>query len=101
MTFRGKPKEEGVQVEDLDIRDDLEKIQPDPINVKATISSENVSDIPELQRGACTGTLITSDSTTTAPPPTTTTITGLDLGNKSKFQGCQVQNNSLGHVQYT
>ena len=111
LTFRGKPKEEGVQVEDFDIRDDLEKIQPDPINVKATISAEDVSDIPELQRGACTGTLITSDSTTTAPPPTTTTttpttpttttITGLDLGKKSKFQGCQVQNISLGHVQYT
>jgi len=58
LTFRGKPKQEGVQVDDFDIRSDLEKIQPDPIDIKSTISPENVTNIPELLRGACTGTLI-------------------------------------------
>lgn len=64
LTFRGKPKQEGVQVDDFDIRSDLEKIQPDPIDIKSTISPENVSDIPELLRGACTGTLIAASNTT-------------------------------------
>eukprot|EP00090_Calanus_glacialis_P021682 TRINITY_DN33458_c0_g1_i1.p1 TRINITY_DN33458_c0_g1~~TRINITY_DN33458_c0_g1_i1.p1 ORF type:complete len:428 (+),score=79.42 TRINITY_DN33458_c0_g1_i1:15-1298(+) len=65
LTFRGKPKQEGVQVDDFDIRSDLEKIQPDPIDIKSLISPENVSDIPELLRGACTGTLIAASNTTT------------------------------------
>ena len=65
LTFRGKPKQEGVQVDDFDIRSDLEKIQPDPIDIKSTISPENLSNIPELLRGACTGTLIAASSTTT------------------------------------
>ena len=30
LTFRGKPKEEGVEVDDFDIRDDLETNQPRP-----------------------------------------------------------------------
>ena len=65
LTFRGKPKQEGVQVDDFDIRSDLEKIQPDPIDIKTRISLENVSDISELLRGACTGTLIAASNTTT------------------------------------
>ena len=67
LTFRGKPKVEGNQVDDGDIRSDLEKIQPNPINLKATISPEKVTDIPELPRGACTGTLIAATSTTIPP----------------------------------
>jgi len=59
LTFRGKPKQEGVQVDDDDIRADLEKIQPDPIDIKAIISPENVTDIPKLLQGACRGILIT------------------------------------------
>ena len=58
LTFRGKPKQEGVQVEDLDIRADLEKIQPAPVNVKAWISAEEVTNVPQPPRGSCTGTLI-------------------------------------------
>jgi len=58
LTFRGKAKEEGVQVEDDVIRAELEKIQPEPVDIKATISPEAVSGIPELLRGACNGTLL-------------------------------------------
>jgi len=67
LTFRGKPKVEGNQVDDFDIRSDLEKIQPNPIDIKATICPEKVTNIPELQRGSCKGTLIAASSTTTAP----------------------------------
>merc|ERR1719500_278701 len=58
LTFRGKPKQEGVQVEDLDIAADLEKIQPDPVDIRGLISPEEVTEIPELPRGVCQGTLI-------------------------------------------
>jgi len=58
LTYRGKAKQEGVQTEDDDIRADLEKIQPSPINITGTISPEKVTNIPELLRGACTGKLI-------------------------------------------
>ena len=58
LTFRGKGKQEGVQVDDFDIRDDLEKIQPAPIDIKGTISPEDVTGVPELPRGVCTGKLI-------------------------------------------
>merc|ERR1719158_1904856 len=34
LTFRGKGKQEGVQVDDFEIREDLEKIQPSPIDIK-------------------------------------------------------------------
>jgi len=66
LTFRGKPKQEGVQVDDLVIYADLQKIQPEPIDTKATISPENVTGIPELPRGACTGQLIDATTTTTS-----------------------------------
>ena len=58
LTFRGKGKEEGVQVDDFDIREDLEKIQPAPIDIKGTISPEDVTGVPELPQGVCTGELI-------------------------------------------
>ena len=58
LTFRGKPKEEGVQFEDLDIAADLKKIQPDPVDIRGLISPEEVTGVLELPRGACTGTLI-------------------------------------------
>ena len=57
LTFRGKGKQEGVQVDDFDIREDLEKIQPDPIDIKGTISPEDVTGVAELPRGVCTGKL--------------------------------------------
>ena len=74
LTFRGKPKQEGVQVEDFDIREDLESIQPSPIDIKATISSEEVTNVPQPPRGACTGTLIGASSTANAPTTTPSTV---------------------------
>ena len=58
LTFRGKGKTEGVQVDDDEIREDLEKIQPDPIDIKGTICAEEVTNVPEVPRESCTGTLI-------------------------------------------
>jgi len=58
LTFRGHGKEEGVQYEDEDIVADLATFQPEPIDTQATISSEDITGIPELPRGECTGTLI-------------------------------------------
>jgi len=58
LTFRGHEKEDGVQYDDADIVAWLKEIQPDPIDTKGTISPEEVDNIPELQRGECTGTLI-------------------------------------------
>ena len=73
LTFRGKGKTEGVQVEDGEIRKDLETIQPDPIDIKGTISPEEVTEVSEVPRGTCTGTLIAETSTTTS---TATTASG-------------------------
>merc|ERR1712106_300525 len=67
LTFRGKGKEEGVQVEDFDIRAGLEKIQPEPIDIKATTTPEKVTAISELPRGTCTGTLLAASNNTPAP----------------------------------
>ena len=58
LTFRGHGKEDGVQYDDADIVADLQEIQPDPIDIKGTISPEDVTGIPELQRGVCSGTLV-------------------------------------------
>jgi len=58
LTFRGHGKEDGVQYDDADIVADLQEMQPDPIDIKGTISPEDVTGIPELQRGECTGTLV-------------------------------------------
>jgi len=70
LTFRGKGKEEGVQVDDFDIREDLEKIQPAPIDIKGTISPEDVTGVPELPQGVCTGELIpASNATATTSAP--------------------------------
>ena len=74
LTFRGKGKTEGVQVDDTEIREDLEKIQPDPIDIKGTISPEEVNNVAEVPRGSCTGTLLPlSETSTTASTPTSTT----------------------------
>jgi len=72
LTFRGKPKEEGVQVDDDQIVSDLRKIQPTPIDTKRTISPEKVTLISKVPRGTCTGTLIPDNAVTSRPPPTTT-----------------------------
>ena len=68
LTFRGKGKTEGVQVDDFDIREDLEKIQPALIDLKGTISSEDITGVPKLPRGVCNGELITASN----PTPATT-----------------------------
>ena len=78
LTFRGKGKTEGVQVEDDDIAADLAKIQPSPIDTTSTISAEAVTGVGELVRGVCTGELITASSATPTTPftqagPITTT----------------------------
>jgi len=72
LTFRGKGKTEGVQVDDDEIREDLEKIQPDPVDIKGTISPEDVTNVAEVPRGTCTGTLLPETSSpATSTPPTT------------------------------
>ena len=58
LTFRGKGKTEGVQVDDDVIRKDLETIQPAPIDIQGTISPEQVTNVAEVPRGTCTGTLL-------------------------------------------
>merc|ERR1712226_468925 len=75
LTFRGKGKQEGVQVDDFDIREDLEKIQPAPINIKGTISHEDVTGVPELPRGVCTGELISASNATTSAPAAVAGVT--------------------------
>ena len=76
LTFRGKGKTEGVQVDDDDIVKDLKKIQPNPIDTKAVISPEDVTNISEIPRGSCTGTLLPDTSTTAAPTAAPSTVTG-------------------------
>ena len=63
LTFRGKGKTEGVQVEDDVIRKDLETIQPAPIDIQGTISPEQVTNVAEVPRGTCTGTLLPDTNT--------------------------------------
>ena len=63
LTFRGKGKTEGVQVDDDVIRKDLETIQPAPIDIQGTISPEQVTNVAEVPRGTCTGTLLPDTNT--------------------------------------
>ena len=92
LTFRGKPKEEGVQVDDDEIESELKKIQPTPIDTKRTISPEDVAYVSKVPRGACTGTLI---SDTPSPTPTTTASPCKDkwsankCRNKKKNEKCK------------
>ena len=76
---RGKGRVDGEQTEDDEIRKDLETFQPAPIDTRATISPEEVTNIPALPRGVCTGTLIPDDNsattTTTTDEQTTTDAT--------------------------
>ena len=79
---RGKGKVDGVQTDDEEIRSDLETIQPPAIDTRATISPEEVTSLPGLPRGVCTGTLIPGDNTattTTGQPTTTGQTTGKAL----------------------
>ena len=62
---------DGEQTEDDEIRRDLETFQPAPIDTRASISPEEVTNISSLPRGVCTGTLIPGDNSTTT---TTTTV---------------------------
>ena len=45
-------------MDDDDIRKDLEEIQPSPIDTKVTITPEDVTNVSNLPRGTCTGSLI-------------------------------------------
>ena len=45
-------------MDDDQIRKDLEEIQPSPIDTKATIAPEAVTNVANLPRGACSGPLI-------------------------------------------
>ena len=58
-------------MDDFDIREDLEKVQPDPIDIMGTISPEEVDNVSEVPRGVCSGTLLPETSTTTATPTST------------------------------
>merc|ERR1712079_839167 len=105
MGFRGKGKVEGVQTEDDVIRSDLEDIQPPLIDIKGSISAEEVTNVSELPRGSCTGTLIpesgvsptttspTSPTTTTTTSPTTTTTTEAQCSNNWKLNKCKKKKN--------
>ena len=79
LTFRGKGKTEGVQVDDFEIKEDLQKIQPDPIDIKGTISPEEVTNVAEVPRGTCTGTLLPETTTPGTLLPGTTTPSGNEL----------------------
>ena len=81
-------KVDGVQTDDEEIRSDLETIQPPPIDTQATISPEEVTNIPTLPRGVCTGTLIPGDNsaTTTTGQPATTTTVGETTGEASAIK---------------
>jgi len=68
LTFRGKGKTEGEQVEDENIVADLVEIQPPSVDTKGTISPEEITNVPEVPSGACTGTLIPDGSGPPNPP---------------------------------
>jgi len=69
LTFRGKGKTEGVQVDDFEIEADLKTYQPDPIDIKGTISAEDVSGVPNIPSGVCNGELIGASSSGNTSPP--------------------------------
>jgi len=71
LTFRGKGKTEGEQVDDDTIVSDLNDIQPPAVDTRATISPEAVTNVPQVPSGVCTGTLIPDGSEPPAPPGTT------------------------------
>ena len=62
---------DGEQTEDDEIRRDLETFQPAPIDTRASISPEEVTNISSLPRGVCTGTLIPGDNSTATTTATT------------------------------
>ena len=91
LTFRGKGKTEGVQVDDEQIRKDLEDIQPALIDTKATISAEEVTNISQLPRGTCTGTLIPWDGSTNAPTAAPTTTAPSGVTGMKRYSNCHMQ----------
>merc|ERR1711874_80846 len=98
LTFRGKPKEEGVQVDDDEIESELKKIQPTPIDTKTTISPEDVTDVSEVPRGTCKGTLISDTDNPSPSPPTTdspspTASPCKDIWNVRKCRNKRVKSN--------
>jgi len=94
LTFRGKGKEEGVQTQDDEIRSGLEEIQPPLIDIKGTISAEAVTNVSELPRGSCTGTLIPDSGVSpTTTSPTTTTTTEAQCSNIWKLNKCKKRKN--------
>merc|ERR1711872_703089 len=62
-------------LDNCDNRDDLEKIQPGPIDIKGLISPEDVTGVPELPRGVCSGELIAASNATTSAPATFSGVT--------------------------
>jgi len=69
LTFRDAPKRSG----DERIVEKLEELQPNPpLDPRATITTEDIDNVLELPRGACTGTLLgqSSDSSSTTQSPT-------------------------------
>ena len=98
LTFR-VPKEEGHQVDDDDIRSGLDEIQPDPIDTKGTISPEEVTNISEVPRGFCIGTLIPDNgpsptSTPPSPPSSTTSSEGCGSPQWKGDGYCNDENNN-------
>jgi len=73
ITFRGKGKTEGEQVDDDTIVEELAEVQPQPVDTRATISPEMVTNVAEIPRGACTGVLLAEGSTPVPPQPPTPT----------------------------
>ena len=66
-------------MDDTVIRQDLETIQPDPIDIKGTISPEEVTNVAEVPRGSCKGTLL-SETTTSPATPSGKNRTGTNSG---------------------
>merc|ERR1712111_267553 len=48
ITFRGKGKTEGEQVDDDTIVEELAEVQPQPVDTRATISPEMVTNVAEI-----------------------------------------------------
>ena len=88
---RGKGRVDGEQTEDDEIRKDLETFQPVPIDTRATISPEEVTNIPVLPRGVCTGTLIPGDNSAT-------TTTGLSTTTEEQTSTDSTTNEPSGEI---
>ena len=63
-------------MDDFEIREDLEKIQPAPIDIKGKISPEDVTGVSELPRGVCNGELISASSATATSTSAPAAVSG-------------------------